>query len=79
MATTATAKRRVKRTEKQVIDLMKTTQGDRSLRDFAGEIGVTPAYISDIYNGRRSPGAKILKYFKGGKTRRTIVEYVFFK
>lgn len=62
-----------------MINLMKATQGDRSLRTFAEEIGVTPAYISDIYNGRRHPGAKVLDYFGIGKTRKTVVEYVFFR
>jgi hypothetical protein len=66
-------------TEQEVIDLLRTAQGDRSLRAFAKEIGVTPAYVSDVYNGRRSPGPKILKYFNIGKTRRTVVEYVFLR
>lgn len=66
-------------TEEEVIALMKTTQGDRSLRAFAGELQVTPAYISDIYNGRRSPGPAVLKFFGIGKRRHTIVEYAFFR
>ena len=65
--------------EAEVIELMRTAQGDKSLRTFGEEMGVSAAYISDIYNGRRSPGAKVLKYFGIGKTRQTVVEYVFFR
>jgi transcriptional regulator with XRE-family HTH domain len=84
MATMTAAKKQGKTaaptmTEKEVIQLMKTTQGEQSLRTFANEIGVTPAYLSDIYNGRRSPGPAVLQFFNIGKTRRVIVEYVFFK
>jgi transcriptional regulator with XRE-family HTH domain len=66
-------------TEQEVIALMRMTQGDTSLRAFATKIGVTPAYVSDIYNGRRSPGPGVLKFFGIGKERRVIVEYIFFK
>jgi len=72
-------KKPVTMTEEEVIQLMKAEQGDSSLRDFAKEIGVTPAYISDIYHGRRSPGEKVLQYFNIGKSRRVIVEYVFYR
>lgn len=65
--------------EDEVIELMKITQGDQSLTAFAAEIGVTPAYISDIYHRRRSPGPAILKYFGLNKQTQTIVKYVFFK
>jgi transcriptional regulator with XRE-family HTH domain len=66
-------------TEKDVIDLIREAQGDRSLRVFAEEVGVSAAYISDVFTGRRRPGEKILKHFKVGKTRRIIVKYDFFK
>lgn len=35
-------------------------QGKMTLRAFAAKIGVTPAYISDIENGRRDPPGKEL-------------------
>jgi len=60
-------------------------RGDKkafSLRDFADEIGVTPAYLSDIIMKeppRREPGPKVLDYFGIGKTTRRVVEYVFFR
>jgi transcriptional regulator with XRE-family HTH domain len=66
-------------TQEEVIALIKATQGDKSLREYAKEIGVTAPYINDIYQGRRSPGPAILQYFGLGKRRRAVVEYVFFK
>lgn len=62
-----------------MIGIMRTEQGTQSLRSFAGVIGVSPAYLSDIYKGKRRPGAKVLGYFGIGKTRRTIVQYLFFR
>lgn len=49
-------------TRDQVIELLKVRQGDRSATDLADEIGVSKAYISDLFMGRRNPGPKILKY-----------------
>ena len=66
-------------TEEEVIDLIKEAQGEKTLREFGDEIGVTAAYISDVYNGRRSPGAKILTPFGIGKSIVRRVEYIFFK
>jgi len=63
-------------TEEQVIDLIKTTQGELSLRDYALKIGVSPSYISDIYLGRRNPGNKVLKHFKIRKVRKVSYDYV---
>lgn len=45
----------------EVVAMMKRKQGDRSLREYAKEIGVSAPYLSDIYMGRRSPGEAILK------------------
>ena len=80
MTPTATIKKKTGTalTEAEVILLMKETQGERTMRNFAAEIGVSAPYIADIYAGRRSPGIKVLKYFKIGKTRRVIVEYVLY-
>ena len=48
-------------TAKQVIRELKTRQGERSLRQFARELGISAAYLSDIYLGRREPGPKVLQ------------------
>jgi len=66
-------------TESDVLDIMRAEQGAQSLREFGAIIGVTAAYISDIYRGRRHPGAKVLDYFGIGKTSQIVVEYVFFR
>lgn len=64
------------RTEEEVIELLKKRQGERSLRQFASEENVSAAYISDIYCGRRAPGAKILAIL-GLKRRVTVkTEYI---
>lgn len=47
-------------TAKQVIRKLRARQGQRSLRQFARELGISAAYLSDIYLGRREPGPKVL-------------------
>jgi transcriptional regulator with XRE-family HTH domain len=61
--------------KKQVVDLIRETQGSKTLRDFGDEVGVSASYISEIYKGTRNPGVKILDYFGITKSTRTIVEY----
>lgn len=41
------------------IQLMKSKQGGQSLREFATSIGVSAAYLSDIYLRNRNPGTKV--------------------
>jgi hypothetical protein len=65
-------------TQEEIIDLLKKEQGDRSLREFAPIFKVTAGYISDIYNHRRRPGLKVLKYFGIVKKRRVTVDYLFY-
>jgi transcriptional regulator with XRE-family HTH domain len=66
-----------KMTDEQVLELIRWTQGDRSLREFAKEIGVSAAYLSDILRGNRSPGEKVLKFFKLKKARTVTVTYSY--
>ena len=40
---------------------MKSKQGNRSLREFATSLGVSAAYLSDIYLGNRAPGPKVAR------------------
>lgn len=47
-------------TAAEVINLLKKMQGDQSDARFAHELGITPAYLCDLYKGRRTPGEKIL-------------------
>lgn len=64
-----------KLTEEDVISIIRAEQGDKSLRKFAAEIGITAAYLSDLYLGRRSPGEKVLGYF--GIEKRKLVTYLY--
>ena len=57
----------------QVMARMRKLQGKQSLRQFAKSIGVSVAYLSDIYRNRRDPGPAILDILKISK--RTTVEY----
>jgi transcriptional regulator with XRE-family HTH domain len=52
---------------KRVIRELKARQGQRSLRQFARELGISAAYLSDIYLGRRGPGPKVLRPLGLGK------------
>ena len=63
--------------DEDVINTIRAGQGDKSLRTYASELGITPAYLSDIYHGRRSPGKTVLDHFGIKKTRRTVVEFTF--
>lgn len=47
-------------TRETVIEMMKERQGGRTITALAAEFGVSKAYISDVYNGRRDPGPSIL-------------------
>ena len=58
-----------------VNELLKRKQGDRSLRSFAVQIGVSAAYLSDIYRGNREPGPKILKLLKVRKIKTISYRY----
>lgn len=48
-------------TRETLIRELKRRQGEKTLRQFARELGVAPSYLSDIYRGRREPGPKILR------------------
>lgn len=60
----------------QVVKKIRDKQGTMGLREYASSLGITAAYLSDIYKGRREPGPKILKKFKLTKNRTTTVVYV---
>jgi transcriptional regulator with XRE-family HTH domain len=44
------------------VNLLKQRQGKRSLREFSKQVGVTAAYLSDLYRGNRDPGPRILEF-----------------
>lgn len=43
-----------------VIALLRKKQGDRTAKELAEELEITPQYLSDIYLGRREPGPAVL-------------------
>lgn len=58
-----------------VVTLMKRKQGKRSLRAYARDLGISAAFLCDIYKGRRRPGEKIISQLGIGVTRSVEVEY----
>lgn len=60
----------------QVVQKIRDKQGTMGLREYASSLGITAAYLSDLYKGRREPGPKILKKFKLTKKRITTAVYV---
>jgi hypothetical protein len=59
----------------QVVQKIRDKQGAMTLRNYALSLGISVAYLSDIYQGKRDPGPKILKKFNLTKTRVTTVSY----
>ena len=48
-------------TEDQVIELLRSIQGDRTMKDVALEMGVSLSYLSDVLLRHRAPGKLILE------------------
>lgn len=44
----------------QLVSYLRAKQGNRTAKAFAVELGISAAYLSDVYAGRREPGDKIL-------------------
>ena len=47
-------------TADDVIKIMRQRQGKRSDSEFASALGISKAYLCDLYKGRRTPGETIL-------------------
>ena len=62
-------------TAEQAIKILKKEQGDLTLRQFAQKLEVSPAYLSDIYNGHRQIGRKVLRAVGMDKTVTVRVVY----
>jgi transcriptional regulator with XRE-family HTH domain len=52
-------------------------KGEKSIREYAREIGVSAPYLADVLHGNRNPGPKILKHFKVKRTKKVTIEYTF--
>jgi hypothetical protein len=62
--------------KEDVVQKLQEGQGhDQSLRSYANQIGCSAAYLSDIYNGLRDPGPKILDHLNLTATKITTVTY----
>jgi transcriptional regulator with XRE-family HTH domain len=48
----------------QFLDFLKKQQGGQTAQQFATRLGVSPQYLSDVYNGRRPPGESITAALK---------------
>lgn len=57
----------------EVIAMLRKGQGALSLRRYAGELGITPGYLSDLYKGNRTPGQTILSQL--GLAKKTVTLY----
>jgi transcriptional regulator with XRE-family HTH domain len=66
-------------TDDDVLELIRKRKGEKSLREFAKEIGITAPYLSDILKKNRSPGKTVLKFFGLEKKRIIQVSYEFNK
>jgi len=64
-----------KLTHDEVMARLKARQGERSLREFADELGLSAAYLSDVYLGRRGIGPKLLKTMGLTKDEQITVTY----
>lgn len=64
-------------TKEDIVRLLQQKQSDRSLRSFAGVIGCSASYLSDIYLGHREPGPKIAAFL--GLEKRTTVKTTYEK
>jgi len=42
-------------TVQELLELMKKIQGEKTNTQFAAEIGISKQYLTDIYNGRKTP------------------------
>ena len=51
------------RSLEEVVHLLKDSQGNRSLTDFADELGVSKQYLSNVFNGNAAPSDRLLKNF----------------
>jgi transcriptional regulator with XRE-family HTH domain len=52
----------------QFLEFLKKQQGEQTAQQFASRLGVSPQYLSDVYNGRRPPGESITSALKVEKS-----------
>jgi transcriptional regulator with XRE-family HTH domain len=52
----------------EFLEFLKKQQGDQTAQQFASRLGISPQYLSDVYNGRRPPGESITSALKVEKS-----------
>lgn len=62
-------------TRDYILRLIKERQKAQSLRQFAISLGVSAAYLSDVYLGKRDIGPKILGRFGFRKQKSSVITY----
>lgn len=60
-------------TRTEILALLRRKQGDRSIREFAGEVGCSASHLSALYKGKWRPGGKVLRFL--GLTATKAVTY----
>jgi len=56
----------------QIVVLLEKKKGDSTWKELAKTIGCSTAYLSDVINGRREPGPRILSYLGLEKSYRKV-------
>jgi len=61
----------------EVLEMLRERQGEGTQQELAADLGITPQYLCDVFQGKRHLGAKILEalgmyrewsyYFRRGK------------
>ena len=51
-------------TQEQFVQLMRQTQNGKTAKEFAGSLGISEQYLSDIYRYRRMPGEDVAAKMK---------------
>jgi hypothetical protein len=60
---------------KQVVEMLRREQGERSLRQFGIAVAMSAAYLSDVIRGNREPGPRILKLLKLRRIKAVSIRY----
>jgi hypothetical protein len=63
-------------TRTDVVDLLKKRQGNKTLRLLGLELGLSAAYLSDVFRGNREPGPTLLAILGLERTKTTDITYM---
>lgn len=45
-----------------VLSILRKKQAERTSADFASNLGISQAYLSEIYAGKKAPGIRVLEH-----------------